>query len=520
MTPDRKYERGSLVRRSLRALQWSYLGVGARVVLQLTAQIALARLLGPTAFGEVAAAMAFVLVAGIVVELGQGVALVQAPKLEPADIKVAFTRVVLAALGAAAIIVISADLVAALFDDEQVAPVLRWMTLALVFQALGAISLGLLRRNLDFKSVQIAQVTSYFVGFVVVGVSCAWLGAGEWSLVAAWVTQTLVASAIQYARAPHPLGLTLRPGQAPLMGFGLRTVVASMANWSIENLDTVMVGRAFGTTTLGAYSIAYNLVRTPVNHMVFALQQVLQPFTARARDDRETVGKAYLTLLWVVSLVAMPTFFGLAALAPTAIEALYGPAWIAAIPVLVPLAAAMPLQAIQAVGGPVLWGTGRVGREIVVSFSVAALLVAVLALAAHFSVVAMAWGVWLVYLIRSVWITAIVSKLLGLPVALSLSMARGGALVGVLTAALLFGADQGLTALGIAPLARLGLVIALGAVLLPTLAFLLMRAILPAELRDLVTQLLERLPPRLRGWLGRCWVPDADIGDCALRGGK
>jgi hypothetical protein len=180
----------------------------------------------------------------------------------------------------------------------------------------------------------------------------------------------------------------------------------------------------------------------------------------------------------------------------------------------------MPLQAIQAVGGPVLWGTGRVGREIMVSFSVAALLVAVLALAAHYSVVAMAWGVWLVYLIRSVWITAIVSRLLGLPVALALSMARGGALVGVLTAALLYGADQGFTALGIAPLARLALVIALGAVLLPTLAFLLMRAILPAELRDVVTQLLERLPPRLRGWLGRCWVPDADIGDCALREGK
>jgi PST family polysaccharide transporter len=520
MTPDKKDESGFLVRRSVRALKWNYVGVGARVVLQLAAQIALARLLGPTAFGEVAAATAFVLVAGIVVELGQGVALVQAPKLEPDDIKVAFTRVVLAALGAAAIILLSADLVAALFDDEQVAPVLRWMTLALVFQALGAVSLGLLKRNLDFKSVQIAQVASYFVGFVVVGVSCAWLGAGEWSLVAAWVTQTLVASVIQYLRAPHPLALSLRPGPAPLMGFGLRTVVASMANWSIENLDTVMVGRAFGTTTLGAYSIAYNLVRTPVNHMVYALQLVIQPFTARAKDDRETMSKAYLTLLWFVSLVAMPTFFGLAALAPTAIEALYGTAWSAAIPVLVPLAAAMPLQAVQAVGGPVLWGSGRVGREILVSFSVAALLIAVLALAGRFSVVAMAWGVWLVYLIRSVWITAIVSNLLGLPVAVSLSMARGGVLVGALTAGLLFGADRGFTALGLPPLPRLGLAIALGAILLPTLALLLMRAILPAELRDVVPQMLERLPPRVRGWLGRCCGPDADIGDCALRGGK
>jgi len=486
----------------MRALKWGYLGVAARTILQLAAQIALARLLGPTAFGEVAAAMAVVLVASIVVELGQGVALVQAPKLDPADIRVAFTRVLLAALGAAAIILLTADLVAALYDDEQVAPVLRWMTLALVFQALGAVALGLLKRNLDFKSVQIAQVASYFVGFVLVGVSCAWLGAGEWSLVAAWVTQTLVASAIQYARAPHPLALTLRPGPAPLMGFGLRTVVASMANWSIENVDTVMVGRAFSTATLGAYSIAYNLVRTPVNHLVYALQQVIQPFTARAQDDRETMRKGYLTLLWIVSLVTMPTFFGLGVLAPTAIEALYGSAWSGAIPVLVPLAAAMPLQAVQAVGGPVLWGSGRVGREIVVSFSVAVLLIAVLAFASRISVVAMAWGVWLVYLIRSVWITAIVSALLGLPVARSLSMLRGGLLVGALTAALLFGADRGLTQLGLAPLFRLGLAIALGAVLLPLLTLLLARAIVPAEIGDALRHVLLRFPARIQAWIG------------------
>jgi len=91
------------------------------------------------------------------------------------------------------------------------------MTLALVFQALGAVALGLLKRNLDFKTVQIAQVTSYFVGFVLVGVACAWFGAGEWSLVAAWVSQTFVASAIQYAKAPHALAPRLRSGSAPLL---------------------------------------------------------------------------------------------------------------------------------------------------------------------------------------------------------------------------------------------------------------------------------------------------------------
>lgn len=503
MKPGQAQEPQSLVWRSLHALKWGYLGVAARIVLQLAAQIALARFLGPAAYGVVAAAVLVVLVTGIVVELGVGAALVQAPKLDSTDVRAAFTRVLLAALGASAIVIAGADLVAALFGDPRVAPVLRWMTLALVFQALGAVALGLLKRKLDFKTVQVAQVLSYFLGFVLVGVTCAWLGAGEWSLVAAWVSQTFVASAIQYAKAPHALAPRLRSGSAPLMGFGLRTVVASLANWSIENVDNLMVGRAFGTTTLGAYAIAYSLVRTPANHIVSSLQQVIQPFTARAQDDPETMRKAYLIMLWIVTLITMPAFFGLGALAPTAIEALYGSPWSEAIPLLLPLALAMPLQAVQAVGGPVLWGSGRVGREIGVSVSVVILLIVVLAVASRFSAVAMAWGVWLVYLVRSVWITSRVSGILGLPLSRSLSMLRGGLLVGALVSAVLYGADSLMTLVGMAPVLRLGAAVALGAVLMPLFAMLLARVILPPDVGDVLRLVLGRFPVRFQAWLSR-----------------
>jgi O-antigen/teichoic acid export membrane protein len=503
ISADKSQEPESLVGRSARALKWGYLGVAARVILQLAAQIALARMLGPAAFGVVAAAVLIVLIAGIVVELGQGPALIQAATIEAADVRNAFTRVLIATGCAVAAILLAADLVAALFDNPQVAPVLRWMTLALVFQALGAVSLGLLKRNLDFRSVQIAHVTSYFVGFLLVGVGAAWLGWGEWSLVAAWVVQAFVASAIQYARAPHPVAPTLRPGQARLAGFGFRTVVASLANWTIENVDNFMVGRAYSTTTLGAYSVAYSLVRTPVNHIVFALQQVIQPFTARSREDRETMRKAYFTLLWAVGLVTMPAFFGAAALAPTLIDALYGSAWVEAVALLVPLAAAMPLHSVQAVGGPVLWGSERVGREIMVSMTVALALLAALAVASRISVVAMAWTVWFAYLVRAVWVTTIVSGLVGTSPLRSLSMLRGGLLVGTATAALLFAADAAMAQVGLTAVARLCASIALGAALLPLLALLLAKVIVPRDIGAPIGHLLKRFPEPVRGYLER-----------------
>ncbi|MCC6609980.1 MAG: lipopolysaccharide biosynthesis protein [Burkholderiales bacterium] len=493
----------SLIKHSVRALKWSYVGVAARVVLQIASQIVLARLLGPAAFGVVTAAVLVILIAGIVAELGLGTALIQAPSIDSTDIRSAFTRVLLAAAIMSMVILLGADLVAALFGNPQVAAVLRWMTLAMIFQACGAVSLGLLRRRLDFKTIQVAQVSSYFVGFFLIGVTCAWLGAGEWSLVAAWVSQTFLASVIQYARVRHELAPRLRSGPAALTGFGLRTVGASFANWSVENLDNLMVGRAFGTTTLGAYSIAYSLVRTPVNHIVFSLQQVIVPFTARAQEDREMLRKAYLTLLWAVAVVTMPTFFGLGVLAPTAIDALYGSAWSEAIPLLLPLALAMPLHAVQAVGGPVLWGSGEVGREIHVTGWVVVLLILVLLIASRISAIAVAWSVWLVYLVRAIWITGKVSTLIGLRLSKALSMLRGGIVVGCATAATLYAANAGMEYAGLASAYRLGVAVALGAAVLPLCVVLFFRMIFPAELAVPMREILNRAPRRLQGWLSR-----------------
>jgi hypothetical protein len=81
-------------------------------------------------------------------------------------------------------------------------------------------------------------------------------------------------------------------------------------------------------------------------------------------------------------------------------------------------------------------------------------------------------------------------------------MLRGGLLVGAITAALLLAADRGLIGLGLEPLSRLGLLMALGAVLLPLLTLLLARAIVPTEIGDALRHLLRRFPARLQAWIG------------------
>jgi lipopolysaccharide exporter len=57
---------------------------------------------------------------------------------------------------------------------------------------LSAVPGELLRRDLDMKSFQIAQLVAYLVGYVLVGIGGPFIGWGVWSLIGGLVTQLII----------------------------------------------------------------------------------------------------------------------------------------------------------------------------------------------------------------------------------------------------------------------------------------------------------------------------------------
>ncbi len=486
----------SLTDRSLTAVKWNYLGVLVRIASQLIAQIALARLLGPEAFGLFAAAILFVGVGGIVVELGLGSALVQKRDLAATDIRFAFTWVLTAGMVMAIVVFLSADYVASFFEDPRVADILRGLTPAFVLQALSVVPLSLLRRDLAFKAVQGVQIVSYIGGFLVIGIGSALLGAGVWSLVMAWIGQTGLSALILFAIRRHPAKPLFYGGTMLFSGFGSRVLLTNFANWAIENVDNLMVGRFFGPTSLGHYAVSYNLVRNPTNHLVATLQTVLFPTSARAQDNLEGLRRAYLTVLAGVALIAFPLLAGVAAVSQTVVEAMFGSRWDAAAPVLLPLAVAMMFHAVMAISGPVMWGRGAVGNELKVQIVIALALVAAMFIASRYSVVAMAWSVCAVYLLRLIGMTAALSRNIQLQLSDLARAGRGGVMAAMVSVAVLLVVDT-LLADNMAVI-RLGLDVGLS--ILAMLIFLLVfpRIALSDELAWILHRLLGRVP-----WLGQ-----------------
>lgn len=451
-------ERASLLGKAMQAFKWNVLGVALRVLLQFSAMIALARLIGPADFGFFGGCLLVYGLAVLVADLGFGMALVQRHEL-PSDIRrAAWGRLLVSHFVVAACLYLGAPWFADLLGTPSLQDGIRLMAPAVLITAFLILPMVELRRRMDFRRVQIAQGAGYFAGYVLTAIPLAILGWEGWSLVVALLVQQFVMAVICIRAAPQPFRPRWVKLPDGLPGFGLRVVISNIANWITENLDNLLVASFKGLAALGVYSISYNLARTPANHVVNMIQQVVFATTSRAQDDDGSLTRGYLAVLKAVGLVTLPVFFGAAVVADSVIEGLYGARWSQAGPVFAALCVAMPFHALMAVAGPILWGRGRAGVELKVQIGVAAALLLTLLLLIDRSLAVLAWGVCAVYVGRALWLTSALARDLHIAPVRIFRALLSPALLALMTVALLSLLDRlflSVTASGVLRLAGL-----------------------------------------------------------------
>lgn len=354
----------SLGRPGVRAMRWSVLTGAARLLLQMAAQVALARLLGPQAFGLFAIGMVVLTLAGFVAGFGLSWSLMQRAEIDEQDIRFAWTWQLLAGLLAVLALQALAPVLAGAFKEPAAEWVIRWLSLSCLLQAATAPATCLLTRALNFRALGLIQLGSYLVGYGGVGIGLAWAGLGVHALVAAWLVQAAVALVASLWACRHPMMPLLwyaRAGQT--LATGQAVFLTNLVNWSLANLDRVLIGRLLGTWSLGLYNVAYNLASVPNSVLLGALQPAFLAAGAQMQGQGSRLAQAYLQMLATLLVVAVPVFGVAALLAQDLVQLLYGVQWRAAGPVLAWLLAFMPALAIWGISTPILWNTGRRQHE-------------------------------------------------------------------------------------------------------------------------------------------------------------
>ena len=386
--------------RSYQALIWNYSGSAVSMSSQFIIGIVLARLLGPEAFGIVAIGMLMIGIGNLVVDFGFGAALIQGKSVTERDIGFVFSaQVTLGALLTLTGYMASSE-IAIFFHYPDATPVIAAMSLLFFIQAFGQSAGAMLRRSLNFKAYQSINIASYLTGYVLVGIPCALHGLGPWSLVTAQLAQSFVFSLLAMWLSRLPMRPTLKPESPGLFAFGGKVISTNLINWGISNIDSFAIGRFLGISDLGIYNRAMVLIAAPVNTLSGTLQGVLFAACSRAQADTSQIRKAYFAASTMLGLISLPFCLTVASVPETIITVIYGTKWGGVIPVFRPLALALAINALLSVIGPILTAQNKVILELRAQVISLLVMLPVVYLTARQSVVAVAWGVLFVSIVR------------------------------------------------------------------------------------------------------------------------
>ena len=420
----------SVASRSVDALGWVVLGALGRVSGQLVVQITLARLLGPEAFGSFAVVLALMGLGLVLADAGFGAALVQRPNLTEEDIRQALGWTLLLSMTVATVIAMGAQAFAHLMGDPDLAPMCQVAAVLIVLMSLRNVSVSLLQRQLDFKGPQLIDFFSYVLCFGGVAIAAATQGWGAWSLLAGLAAQVLFSGVATYLRCRHSLRPRLT-GDRALAAFGLRAMGNELTSWAAEQLDRFIIGRAWGLVALGQYTVSSSLARAPVGMLMASVRALTFAGTARAQEDRTAVAAALLLMIEAAVLITVPMFVIVSLEAEVVLVLVYGLAWREAAPLLAALAVAVPPLVVSTLVSSVLRGIGAVGLELRVLLATSALFLLCLAALSSGPLAVAVWCAPVALVLRTAWLTVVVSGRLDLPMSRVLGALRGAGVLAV-----------------------------------------------------------------------------------------
>jgi PST family polysaccharide transporter len=324
--------------KAVKGVVWSVIQHWGSQTISFVVFSLLARLLKPEEFGLVALASVFIALMEIFLDQGLSQAIVQRHQLEPEHLDSAFWANLTVGILLTTFGITFAKPIAILFDHPQLAPILQWLSLGFLFNSFSCVQQAIFHRQLAFKFVA-ARSLFATLGAGAIGIAMAISGFGVWSLVGQKLTGAFVGAVVLWGASDwRPKFRVSLKHFRELFAFGINAIGLNAVNFFNRRADDFLIGYFLGPVALGYYTIAYRVLLVMTQLLITVTNQVALPTFSKLQAEPERLQRAFYTVTQLTSLVAFPTFIGMAVLAPEVVQVLFGSQWQLSIPIMQVLA--------------------------------------------------------------------------------------------------------------------------------------------------------------------------------------
>jgi len=334
----------NLASKTASGVKWSTASTMFNASMSLGYTAIMARLLDSEEFGLFAMMHVVLRFVDYFAKMGMAHAVIQKKELSNEDIRAAFTTSFFLGVGGMVLVFLLAPLAVNIFDDGRLINVIRFASLSFLFQGISSISVSLLSRDLNFKSMAINNITSYIIGYILIGVTMAFYGYGVYSMISAMLSQVLINGIMCYAVTRHSIIPIFQwKYYKPLFSYGGQISIISFFEFIMGSMDKLLIGRLLGSSLLGFYDRAFQLIYLPVYNVSISVSRVMFASFSKLQSDLKELFKSYYSTITLTALLVFPVSFGISAAAKEVVNVVLGEGWEQSIAILRILSFAVPM---------------------------------------------------------------------------------------------------------------------------------------------------------------------------------
>jgi len=334
--------------------------VGMRFIVNIIGFIStaiLAHLLTPADFGVVAlagSAYAFFTLLG---QFGFDNALIFLKDAEKAHYDTAWTANIITGVLIAVILYMVAKPAAIFFEDTRIEYVIYSFTILSLAKGYENIGVVNFRKYLEFRGDFLYFVVPKIIG-VMTGITAAFILRNYWALVIGMAASQL--TTLIYSHLSQPLRPKLSLAKFYELFSYTRWILANnLLRYLSNNSIELIIGKIQNTSAVGIFGIARQIAYLPSTEIMAPINRALFPSFSSISEDTTRIRSIFFKAISMISLLTIPSAFGILAVSDLIVLVLLGSKWTAVGPILSVLGFVGVLQSVSSLGGPILRARGK-----------------------------------------------------------------------------------------------------------------------------------------------------------------
>lgn len=356
----------SLKAQAFSAVRWTAISAATGAIVQLLQVVMLTRILTPADYGVMAIVAAVLTFPWVLNGTGLNSAFIHRRDVTEGERSSLFWAGVIFALLLGAAVLALAPLMAWLYGDARLLPLLALSSATFLVSGVGAQFRMNAEKHLRFKPMAVIETIAAMASMLV-AVLTAWAGAGPYTLVWASLTGALVNSGLswRYLSADWKPAWHLSWRELkPFVHFGLAAVSSALVSNLNRSLDIMVLGKFVPPASLGLYSVPRNFMYQMQNFVNPIISRVGFPLISSVQTDRARVRSITASTLNMVGALNAPVYAGMALFAEPLVRVLFGGEWHGTGRLLAILAVVGYVRSMFSPIRDLILGVGQAGREL------------------------------------------------------------------------------------------------------------------------------------------------------------